>query len=451
VTGVQAVVAAYNTAAPITVKARQTVRDETMAAAKAGDDDAKLARSVDTAATPEAATGMVQDRQYKTIGTQAQRDANALWSSIVYDPAPPTIAYIDENGATQFIKGSEIAAAGEPKSDARKQVADFVLTSRGEAGFTDSLRAQRDEFQAGHPEYAAFKEWQGSLPDDPELPAYREELSKGNPNAARAIADQEAYLATQEEPGSPAYLDRLNGWTRSQAMYNAIQGTKTSVYDANPTATRSDQAAPPFDPANPATDYTPFPGGASPSAQLKLEMDAYSRGMDMVDAALTQRYGQPIDLSTVHPDVKKAIKGELAMMGVPMPDPGPNLIAYWDWQKYIPPGADDSMEAYARWQQTGGWAQKGTGAPLVPGQTSADAYAYLGELLGVPARNGAANGNPALTSILNPPPQTGNPVVQTTTGQWAETNIMGLPQNVVRVAGVLYQVQPDGSLVPWQG
>jgi hypothetical protein len=28
---------------------------------------------------------------------------------------------------------------------------------------------------------------------------------------------------------------------------------------------------------------------------------------------------------------------------------------------------------------------------------------------------------------------------------------MGLPQNVVRVAGVLYQVQPDGSLVPWQG
>jgi hypothetical protein len=430
-----------------TARFEREVRENTGMALPTDEIESKLVTT-----TPEATRGLMQEADYKAIGTQAQRDANDLWTDIAYGEAPPTVAYVDANGETQFVKGAEIAALTE---DQRKQVADSVLAGRGEAGFTEPLRQQRDQFRAANPAFDDFKTWQTNVPDD--TAAYREDLRQNNPNAARAIADQEAYLATQEEPGSPAYLDRLDGWTRSRELYNAIQGIKTSVYDPNPTSTRSAQSAAPYDPAGAGGgttgDFTPFPGGgnANPAAQLRLEQEAYSRGMDIVDATLTRLNGQPIRYADIgHPDLKAAARSQLAMAGVPMPTPGPNLTAYWDWKDVLPPGSDDSMEAYARWQQTGGWPPQGPGTSGVPGQTSADAYAHLDGLLGVPTGPAAAPTNPALNAMLQPPPRTGNPVVQLANGMWAEHGIMGLPRDVVRVNGLLYRAAPNGQLTPWQ-
>ncbi len=443
---------------PVRVKSRVNAVDEINAEAKAGDPTARLQKDLSTAASAPVARGITDEAEYKNIGTQAQRDANALWASIVYGESPPTIAYQDANGATQFLKGSDIAALGAPGSDQRKQVADGVLASRGEAGIAEPMRAQRDAFEAANPAFADYKTWQGNVPDEgAPLAAYREDLRENNPNAARAIADQEAYLRETEglAPGTPEYQSRLDGWTRSQDLYNAIRGVKTDVYDPNPTATRSAQAAPPFDPAGAgggtgAGDYTPFPGTADPVAQLRLEQAAYMEGMDRVNAAITQAYGEPFNWFEYNaPDqMKDAVREQAEMMGVPFPTPGQNLTQYWEWKDLQPPTADASIEAFARFQQGGPAVQPGAPASdayVVPGRTAADAYAEVGRLLGAPQEN------PALNAMLNPSPHTQNPVAQLPNGMWAETNIQGLPRDVVRIQGVLYQYLPNGALVPWQG
>lgn len=442
VTGVGAAVAAYNNVMPVTVKARQTERDARMEAAKGPDGDpaAKLARAVDTAATPEAALGKVEEVEYADVAGDAGSRANQIWSTIAYGDDPGFVT-VGAGPQSTTLSAEQVKALSQQE---RYDLADMVVAQWYGPTLRDEVQLKQDAYQADNPHFAEFKDWQGTL-KDLDLAVYRDDLRKGNPNAARFLDDQEEYLATQVQPGTPEYQERLDMTTRSMEMWNAINGVKQGVYDTNPAPTRSATAAPPFDPANPTGggDFTPFPDDGT--SQLRMEQTAYSQGMDRVDTALTQIYGQAMRYGDIgHPMMKEAAKSELTRYGVPVPTPGSNLTQYWDWQKLQPPTGDTSIEAFARFRQ-GGPVVPTNGT--VPGSTSADALAHLGGLVGVQP----TTGNSALNAILNPPPQTGNPVVQLTNGMWAEHSIMGLPPNVVRVNGVLYENQSDGSLIPWQG
>jgi hypothetical protein len=139
-------------------------------------------------------------------------------------------------------------------------------------------------------------------------------------------------------PGSPGYLTADKRWIPGQSA----PGTSGLT------------------PGGAAANVLPISSGGTGSnlsspAALRTEAAVYRNQMDQVNSFVSQMFngGEPIDINApgLSPYVKTAAKAAAAESGIYVPDPSPQLTAFWDWRSWaISQGnPNPSEEDYFAW------------------------------------------------------------------------------------------------------
>lgn len=196
---------------------------------KPGDFDRYQFESDLVNATPKGRLFIMQDAQYRALGTQRGRDALSMYQKIAHgEYVPPGFAK-PQPGQEQDI--ADMWLYRQPR-DVQAQVAE--------------VQQLRESFRAANPDYGSFKDWQGKMSYlktllGGSLAYYREQVSKGNPNAARYFQNQVKTI--REKYKTPAeQLDALDRATTSADAWMAINGTPVSVKEPAPLPTATSSA-----------------------------------------------------------------------------------------------------------------------------------------------------------------------------------------------------------------
>jgi hypothetical protein len=138
-------------------------------------------------------------------------------------------------------------------------VADYYVQTHDPSGETAKVRSAQKLYRETHPQFDAFKSWQGQMFNltasyGPQgFAHYRDLISQSNPNAARYFAARQEYLIKHNPGASPAQLQRmLDSATISPDAWLAVTGQAQNQYEANPLPTNG------TDPATQAVAFQQF-------------------------------------------------------------------------------------------------------------------------------------------------------------------------------------------------
>lgn len=192
----------------------------------------------------EAKPFIVDNEAYQNLGTpKQQRKFDTYWA---------------------LRNGTDPRTTGLPDG-ARKEVALQWADAHHAQGAISDTYALRDAFEASHPEFQEFKQWQDRVSAlanlyGGNLAEYRRRASQQNPNAARYFADSETFVKqTFPQEQWAAELDRA---TTSAAAFNAITGKGTNRQNPGPFP-----GVPPVDLTLPSMEPPAPPPSNGPYAQ----------------------------------------------------------------------------------------------------------------------------------------------------------------------------------------
>lgn len=114
-------------------------------------------------------------------------------------------------------------------------------------GEREAYWALRDQYEAAHPDYAAFRAWRSTVldtyGDTPEaLARFRAEYGRANPNAGRYFASLDGPLldgplfaqSVKAQPGTPEHAAARDAKTTGLDAYIAAQGWCRRLGDPDP-------------------------------------------------------------------------------------------------------------------------------------------------------------------------------------------------------------------------
>lgn len=192
----------------------------------------------------EAKPFIVDSQEYQHLGTpKQQRKFDTYWA---------------------LRNGTDPRTTGLPDGS-RKEIALQWADAHHAQGAINDTYALRDAFEASHPEFQEFKDWQNRVSAlanlyGGNLAEYRRRASQQNPNAARYFADSETFVKqTFPQDQWAAELDRA---TTSAAAFNAITGKGTNRMSPGPFP-----GVPPVDVTLPSMEPPSPPASAGPYAQ----------------------------------------------------------------------------------------------------------------------------------------------------------------------------------------
>ena len=197
--------------------------------------------------TPKGRLFLLQDEQYKALGTRVAQETLTKYNKISHgELVPPGME-------------KPVSVNGEDVSSQWKKMADAWLYSQGpdvNSQF-EELKTLRSAFKDVNPEYGAFKDWQGKVYTlktllGGSLAYYREQVSKANPNAARYFADL-SRRARDKYKDVEKQLEYIEIGTTTPDAWMAINGTPQHPRDAAPLATAT-ASAPAYDGTDPLLD-----------------------------------------------------------------------------------------------------------------------------------------------------------------------------------------------------
>jgi len=316
-------------------------RDQTLAEARAGEDQAYDQREIATSGNPTLA---IQMTELDRLGTEAGRQGYALWNEIVYtENLEP--GYIVVDG--QAISTTQVEQMDE---DDRKELADRWLAQyEGVPEAKDEYDALRKTYLDTHPEAGDFKEYQSGVSRYEGGPnAWRQMFAKDHEQFAEAMQDAEDRFREQGKTGT--VLDaEMEQWTRSPDAYNAAIGERESVYDEE------------LDPTAPDFGFEEQESGGSsgggkksddPMESVKNTIERYEKKLD---EALTKMQAAGYNVTRADLDAPNDYyRSVFASFGVPTEMPEDYLL-YQQWKVLQPPGV--TVEGFINWLRKQGEQQ----------------------------------------------------------------------------------------------
>lgn len=184
-----------------------------------------------TFATPEGRKFILQENEYKSLGTPEAQKALQTYYAI-------------QDGTAQLPELGNIAGLDQ---NARKVVADTWLARSGQNPAIQQMMQLQQAYKAAHPEFAQFKQWQRQIGNAQtlyggDLTEYRRLVAQQNPNANAYF---QAVIADLRKRGVPQdqWIAELDRATFSSNLWFEVTGRAQSVYDPAPQPNGTDPSA----------------------------------------------------------------------------------------------------------------------------------------------------------------------------------------------------------------
>lgn len=321
----------WNGAIPGGLYQRYGPRDQTLAEARAGEEQAWDQRDIAVAGNPPLTIGLAQlDR----VGTEDGRWGYARINEIVYaegaDLANMQLVFRDGT----ILMGWQLQQMSE---DQRRELATEWVKGWIDPQEVEDYRAERETFLAAHPEVGDFKEYQKGVGNyDGGTKAWRTQYARRDPAFAEAMAAEEDRQRGYGKTG--AVLDaELDSWAMTPEAYNIANGYQNEIYDA------------PQTPKVPEYGFGGSGGGTSapaepkdPMARVRTTITTYQEKVAEGIAAM-----QAAGYSVTEADVYSSnpyYRSIFAQYGIP--EMGEDVWLYQGWVAMQPPGRDTSVDAY---------------------------------------------------------------------------------------------------------
>lgn len=200
---------------------------------KPGDfDKAQLSRDL-AVAPPGARIFIVQEAEYRSLGTPSMQTLNQTWVKIKNGEwMPPGF----EGQKLEQVQRDLVADAWLQKSDPTNSIT--------------ILRQLQHAYRDTHPEYDEFKNWESQMYNISDaygtLAIYRDQVMAHNPNAGKYFSAQiDSIRKRMPNSSAEQMIKELDRVTISPATWFAVTGKAGSQFDQQPVST----GGLPFDPA----------------------------------------------------------------------------------------------------------------------------------------------------------------------------------------------------------
>lgn len=232
--------------------------------------DAQLKNDL-ASATFEARPFVLAEHLYSQIGSPKAKEMRNTYNSIKYDGFVP--------------KGYSAPPEGK-----EEQLADLWLMSQPDGirrEYKEMLDLQR-VFRENHPRYSQYLDWRGQLSylvalvGENGYALYREQVSSGNPNAARYFRAQTLEARKRYGNDATKVTEYLNKRTTTPDAWMAVVGMARHAREQAPIATASPTSIP-YDPAQglieQATPWNESAGSSGGSSNTQTEFGAFLQGL----------------------------------------------------------------------------------------------------------------------------------------------------------------------------
>jgi hypothetical protein len=223
-------------------------------------DDTELRKKV-LWLTPEAQVVTIQKYEYDNLGTASDREVWDTYNAIRWGTLESgdygTSGRMLEIGANDegaiFVPLEDLA--GMSQTERNNLAKQWVESSNGNGDAYYRIVDLRKSYRSSHPEFNEYESWRWDISSQYDsVAAYRNEISKTNPNAARYFSDQRQQLVRQYGTDVEKINDVLDQRTTSMEAYFAIHGHRYSRSDGEPLSVDSTAPDPIATPRQPTSE-----------------------------------------------------------------------------------------------------------------------------------------------------------------------------------------------------
>lgn len=300
------------------------------------------------AGSPVSASLVAALDQYSNIGSDDTKELYQNVNNAIYMTGDELRAQYGGGGI--IINGERFAWEiwGALPDDARRTYMESWLKTKGRYEEIEAYRAEREAFEASHPEVGEFKRWQ-EVVGDKGGEAMLEILLSGRYPAF------EAWWKTQDI--KPAYIQRV---LMTPSAYLASLGHEPNLWDINDISTKPtvdpNKASPLDDIAPKDTSNTGY-GSDRPFdaltpeekvARINEKLAVWNAEMDLFNQQIAP-YTGGATFSQLGPSGIAVLEAIMQRQQITMPSMPSIVKDYVDWINLQPANADTSVSAYVAW------------------------------------------------------------------------------------------------------
>jgi hypothetical protein len=283
--------------------------------------------------------------QYSNLGDEQIQDVYTHYNSFVYGNGDELRQKYGGEGLV--INGEQFAWEiwGALPDDARRTYMDSWLKTKGFYESVSAYRAERDAFEAAHPEVEEFKRWQSTVGE-----------KGGEAMLAQLLSGQypafEAWWKTQDV--KPAKIQQM---LMTPSAYLASIGHEPSLWDINDISTKptvdASKASPldtiaPKDTSNTGfSSDRPFEALTAEEKVVRIneKLAVYSAEMDLFNQEIAPYTGGK-PYTALGPQGIAILDAIMQKQGITMPSMPSVVKDYVDWISSQPASTDTSISVY---------------------------------------------------------------------------------------------------------